>query len=164
MNDYDQPGNVALDTHVADLTITQAERDVLRRLGERTMALSTRQIEAEKKLLWTRKNAFQASRPLILCDPEFSWREIIPEATLECTHTLARHWEHRLRKEIFWGEKMGDDSPFSPNVNCRAFLPSVPMSQMWLIFVVFARSLVCRVNSTVLPSEETCKSSIPRMR
>jgi hypothetical protein len=109
MNDHDQPGNVALDTHVADLTITQAERDVLRRLGDRVMALSTRQIEAEKKALWTRKNALQASRPLILCDPEFSWREIIPESELECAHPLARHWEHRLRKEIFWGEKMGDD-------------------------------------------------------
>jgi hypothetical protein len=109
MNGHDQPGNVALDTHVADLTITQAEREVLRRLGERVMALSTRQIEAEKKVLWTRKNALQAARPVILCDPEFSWREIIPESTLECTHALARHWEHRLRKEIFWGEKMGDD-------------------------------------------------------
>ena len=109
MNDYDQPGNVALDTHVADLTITPSERSVLRRLGERVMALSTRQIEAEKRALWTRQNALQASRPLILCDPEFSWREIIPDASLECTHTLARYWEHRLRKEIFWGEKMGDD-------------------------------------------------------
>ena len=109
MNDHDQPGNVALDTHVADLTVTQSERAVLRRLGERVMALSTRQIEADKKVLWTRQNALQASRPLILCDPEFSWREIIPESSLECTHSLARHWEHRLRKEIFWGEKMGDD-------------------------------------------------------
>jgi hypothetical protein len=109
MNDYDQPGNVALDTHVADLTITPSERSVLRRLGERVMALSTRQIEAEKRALWTRQNALQASRPLILCDPEFSWREIIPDASLECTHSLARYWEHRLRKEIFWGEKMGDD-------------------------------------------------------
>lgn len=109
MKDHDQPGNVALDTHVTDLTITPSERDVLRRLGERVMALSTRQIEAEKKVLWTRKNALQGSRPLILCDPEFSWREIIPESSLECTHSLARHWEHRLRKELFWGEKMGDD-------------------------------------------------------
>lgn len=109
MNDHDQPGNVALDTHVADLTITPSERDVLRRLGERVMTLSTRQIEAEKKMLWTRVNTLQPSRPLILCDPEFSWREIIPDSSLECTHSLARHWEHRLRKELFWGEKMGDD-------------------------------------------------------
>ena len=109
MNDHDQPGKVALDTHVTDLTITPAERDVLRRLGERVMALSTRQIEAEKKTLWMRTNSLQAARPLILCDPEFSWREIIPDAELECANPLARHWEHRLRKEIFWGEKMGDD-------------------------------------------------------
>ncbi|HOM59248.1 MAG TPA: hypothetical protein PK770_05220, partial [Kiritimatiellia bacterium] len=106
---HDQPGNVALDTHVADLTITSAERDVLRKLGERVMSLSRRQIEAEKKVLWTRQNQLQPSRPLILCDPEFSWREIIPDTSLQCEHALARHWERRLRKEIFWGEKMGDD-------------------------------------------------------
>ncbi len=110
MNDHhDQPGNVALDTHVADLTITPAERDLLRKLGERVLTLSTRQIEAEKKVLWKRTNMLSAARPLILCDPEFSWREIIPEESLKCTHMLARHWEHRLRKEIFWGEQMGDD-------------------------------------------------------
>lgn len=109
MNDHDQPGKVVLDTHVADLTITPAERDVLRRLGERVMALSTRQVEAEKKTLWMRTNSLKAARPLILCDPEFSWREIIPERDLECVNPLARHWEHRLRKEIFWGERMGDD-------------------------------------------------------
>ena len=44
MNDHDQPGNVALDTRVADLTITPAERDVLRRLGERVMAFVLRYI------------------------------------------------------------------------------------------------------------------------
>lgn len=109
MNEHDQPGYVALDTHVNDLVITPSERDVLRRLGEKVMTLSMRQIEAEKKVLWTRQNMLQPSRPLILCDPEFSWREIIPEHMLECTHDLARHWERRLRKEIFWGEKMGDD-------------------------------------------------------
>lgn len=109
MNDHDQPGNVALDTHVNDLTITQSEKDILRRLGERVMSLSMRQIEAEKKALWTRQNKLKPSRPLILCDPEFSWREIISDAQLKCTNALARHWEHRLRKEIFWGEKMGDD-------------------------------------------------------
>ncbi len=109
MNDHDQPGKVALDTHVTDLTITASEKDVLRRLGERVMALSMRMIEAEKKTLWTHKNTLKQSRPLILCDPEFSWREIIPESSLECSNVLARHWEHCLRKEIFWGEKMGDD-------------------------------------------------------
>ena len=59
MKDHDQPGKVALDTHVTDLSITPTERDVLRRLGERVMELSTRQIEAEKKVLWTRTNMLQ---------------------------------------------------------------------------------------------------------
>lgn len=109
MNVVDQPGTVALDTHVSDLTITNAERDVLRRLADRVMRLSLRQVEADKKRLWMRTNALKSVRPPILCDPEFSWREIITESELECTHELARQWERHLRKEIFWGEKMGDD-------------------------------------------------------
>jgi hypothetical protein len=33
---------------------------------------------------------------------------------MECTGTLARRWEMDLRKEIFWGETMGDDKPVEP--------------------------------------------------
>lgn len=109
MNVQDQPGAVALDTHISDLSITQEERETLRRLAERVRELSARQVEADKKMLWMRKNMLQAVRPLILCDPESSWREIIPESALTNANPLARQWERRLRKEIFWGEKMGDD-------------------------------------------------------
>ena len=66
-----------------------------------------RQIEAERKPLWMRTNTLQASRPLILLHPS-QWGDH-PERTLNGVNPLARHWEHRLRKEIFWGEKMGDD-------------------------------------------------------
>jgi len=53
------------------------------------------------------------------------------------------------------GEKLGDDSPFSPNVNWRVFLPSASISQMWPVRLAFsqmwpvrlalARSFVYRV-------------------
>jgi hypothetical protein len=33
---------------------------------------------------------------------------------MECTGALARRWEMDLRKEIFWGEEMGDDKPVEP--------------------------------------------------
>jgi hypothetical protein len=72
------------------------------------MAVVQRQIEAEKKLLWARKNALQASRPVILCDPEFSWREIIPETSLECVHSLARTGSTVCEKR-FSGRENGDD-------------------------------------------------------
>src|SRR5512139_939378 len=33
---------------------------------------------------------------------------------MECRGALARRWEMNLRKEVFWGEEMGDDKPVEP--------------------------------------------------
>lgn len=36
---------------------------------------------------------------------------------MRCKSKMARHWEMDLRKEIFWGEEMGDDRPVEPYFN-----------------------------------------------
>lgn len=114
----DQPGNVSLDTHVTDLTITASEREVLRRLAAHVAELAARPIEAEKRALWYRHNALDKSvRPLLFCDPEHSWKEIITPEQMETSHELARDWEYRLRKEIFWAEQMNDDRVTEPWFN-----------------------------------------------
>lgn len=51
---------------------------------------------------------------MIFCDPENGWNEIVPESRLRCEGELARRWEMTLRKEIFWGETMGDDRVVEP--------------------------------------------------
>ena len=56
----------------------------------------------------------RTDRPLVFCDPENGWNEIITEAQMQCRGKLARRWEMDLRKEIFWGEVMGDDKPVEP--------------------------------------------------
>ena len=58
--------------------------------------------------------AWRRTRPLVFCDPENGWNEIITEAQMQCRGKLARRWEMDLRKEIFWGEVMGDDKPVEP--------------------------------------------------
>lgn len=113
----DLPGNVALDTHVADLTISARERDLLRRLAGRVAELADRPIENEKRSLWYKHNALEKVRPLLFCDPENGWSEIVTPDQLHCEHELARTWEHLLRKEIFWGEQMGDDRVIQPWFN-----------------------------------------------
>ena len=90
-------------------TIPPADADVLRRLAERVAELASRPQEAEKRLLWKRHNTLGRTRPLILCDPENGWNEIIPADELLCAEPLARRWEMVLRKEIFWGERLKDD-------------------------------------------------------
>ena len=99
----------------ADLTIIPADREVLRRLAERVAALAASPPTAEKRRLWHQLNTLQQTRPVIFCDPENGWNEIITETQMECRGKLARRWEMDLRKEIFWGEEMGDDRPVEPH-------------------------------------------------
>lgn len=96
------------------LTISLRDRRILRQLAAEVAELAARPIEQEKRDLWYRHNRLEPVRPLIFCDPENSWHEIIPPEVLQCTGELARQWEFRLRKEIFWGAQMCDDRVILP--------------------------------------------------
>ena len=101
-------------TTATDLSLNPRDREVLRRLAGRVAELAARPIEAVKRDLWYRHNALEPTRPLIFCDPENGWNEIILPEHLECRGALARGWEFRLRQEIFWGEAMRDDRVIQP--------------------------------------------------
>lgn len=93
----------------AELTVTPEERRILRDCAVRVRELSERPAEAEKKRLWTALNDLRPERPVIFCDPENGWNEIITQDRIKCRNPLLRVWEMHLRKEIFWGTEMGDD-------------------------------------------------------
>ena len=101
----------------AALTISPAERATLRRLAAKVAELAARPIEGKKRDLWYRHNALEVTQPVIFCDPENGWNEIIRPAELTCHSPLARRWEMHLRKEIFWGTEMGDDYTIEPYFN-----------------------------------------------
>ncbi len=90
------------------------EKAILRELAARVADLSARPIEGEKKRLWTLHNDLHATRPLIFCDPENGWNEIISQREILCEDPLLRVWEMGLRKEIFWAEQMQDDRVVEP--------------------------------------------------
>ena len=93
------------------------EAEVLRGLAGQVAELAARPIESEKRALWYAHNALHTTRPVIFCDPENGWNEIIPEDQLKCAHELSRTWEMALRKEIYWGSSMGDDRVIEPFFN-----------------------------------------------
>ena len=95
----------------ADLAMHALEKDVLRKLAEQVAILAALPAMKEKRELWRRHNRLEMTRPVIFCDPENGWNEIITERQLQCKTKIARRWEMNLRKEIFWGEEMGDDRP-----------------------------------------------------
>ena len=97
-----------------DVFVTPPDRDVLRTLAERVAEIAASDRMAEVRRLWTAHNGLRRVRPLVFCDPENGWNEIITEAQMECRGKLARRWEMDLRKEIFWAEEMRDDKPVEP--------------------------------------------------
>lgn len=84
-------------------------RKTLRALAARLAERAARPEEDKKRREWLRHNALLPGRPMVFCDPENGWNEIITPQSLECAHPLAREWEAALRRELFWAEEMGDD-------------------------------------------------------
>ena len=100
--------------HQMPFIISPADREILRGLAARVAALAARPVESEKRQLWYDHNSLRPTRPLIFCDPENGWHEILPQSSLACQGDLARQWEFRLRQEIFWGESIKDDRVIEP--------------------------------------------------
>lgn len=93
----------------ASLDISKNDISELRKLSYRVKELSNRSIERDKIELWYKHNSLQSTRPLVHCNPENGWNEIITTDQLKCINPLCRFWEFSLRKEIYWGEKIKDD-------------------------------------------------------
>ena len=109
MSDQTAAGLSTSKSHPSDLSIGKKDRDILKKLAVRVAEIAAFPVEEEKKNLWRKHNDLEPTRPVIFCDPENGWNEIITQNQIQCENLLARSWEMSLRKEIFWGEKMGDD-------------------------------------------------------
>ena len=92
-----------------DLVFPKADRVVLIALAKETAEIAARPVMAQRRRLWLDHNALKPTRPVLLCDPENGWNEIIPDALIKCSNSIARHWEAHFRKQIFWGNVMNDD-------------------------------------------------------
>ena len=97
--------------------ISDKDRNVLRRLAGRVAELAALPEQEEKRKLWYKVNALEPTRPVIHCDPEGGWREIVTDEMLECEGDPWRGRERQLRQTIFWGEKMGDDRVIEPHID-----------------------------------------------
>ncbi|HEY3341013.1 MAG TPA: hypothetical protein VGK81_03305, partial [Anaerolineae bacterium] len=104
---------------ITDLYISESDRAVLRSLANKVAELAARPLEEQKRELWYRHNMLQPTRPVIFCDPENGWNEIITTGLLACEGRLARDWEMALCKEVFWAEQMRDDRVVMPAFDVR---------------------------------------------
>lgn len=100
-----------------DLFVDSKEIVLLRDLAKKVAELAARPIEQEKTKLWMLHNDLGNTRPLIFCDPENGWNEIITQDQILCKKPLLRIWEMHLRKEIYWAEMLQDDKVIEPFFN-----------------------------------------------
>ncbi len=98
-----------------NLTVGQKDRDILKKLAIRVREISEHPLEKEKRELWTRHNMLETKKPLIFCDPENGWNELVTADMIRCSGDLAKKWEMVLRKEIFWAESIKDDKVIEPH-------------------------------------------------
>ena len=104
-----------------DLYISEEDGNVLRDLAEKVVKIADSTRMKEIRHLWKKHNELENTRPVIFCDPENGWNEIVTEAQMRCKGKVARRWEMDLRKEIFWGEEMGDDKPVAACLDAWMF-------------------------------------------
>ena len=97
-----------------ELSINKKDKEILKGLAARVAEFAGSPIEDEKRKLWTDHNMLKTKRPVVFCDPENGWNEIITENKIKCTGSLARRWEVVLRKEIFWADSIKDDKVIEP--------------------------------------------------
>ncbi len=96
------------------LNVAPEDRLVIRELARQVAELAARPEQAAKQELWLRHNALEETVPLVFCDPENAWYEIIPADQLRCKGDLARIWEFKLLKEIYWANEIRDDRVIEP--------------------------------------------------
>lgn len=89
--------------------VDREEMTILRDLARQVARLAELPVQEERKKLWSDHHSLKITRPPIFIDPEYAWYELLPHTALQCRNDLARIWEYRLRKEIFWQERIGDD-------------------------------------------------------
>ena len=94
--------------------VSPRERSIIREHAKRVAEIAADPSQEIKKQLWLRHNALGETRPLIFADPENAWYEVIPAAQLQCEGNLARLWEFKLLKEIYWAERIRDDRVIEP--------------------------------------------------
>ncbi len=129
-------GMIVTGFKLTDMTINAADADVLKNLAAQVAGIASSRRMEEVREHWKKINNLEKTRPIIFCDPENGWNEIITLDQMKCTGLLAKRWEMNLRKEIFWGNEMGDDKPVDAFFN----VPYTALPDSWGMNVEFTRT------------------------
>ena len=93
------------------------DRDIVRDLARKYLAVCHRDVQKERRDLWRAHNSFKRTRPLIYTRA-FAWREM-PHSKCLCEDAFLRSFENGFCQKLFW-DTCNDDSVFEPWVTVGA--------------------------------------------
>jgi hypothetical protein len=113
------PGSYAPPLSIREISLTEAERDTLKRLASELAQVAALPVHREKAGLWRRLNDLEPSRPLVWIN-EIPWHEmnVDDELTLRTAHPWARELETRLRRTLYQWRHMPGDMVVSDFIEC----------------------------------------------
>ncbi len=86
------------------------DREILRSLAEDVAEVADLPVMAERRAMWKRHNALERVRPMVLVDPQGSWRELLPDTEMTCEGAAARRTEWTLRSRLYNHHNFEDDT------------------------------------------------------
>ncbi|MFH1007430.1 MAG: hypothetical protein V1800_08015 [Candidatus Latescibacterota bacterium] len=90
------------------------DREVLRELAANVAQIAALPEQQIKRERWMAHNALEKGKPMIMCFPGDSWRELLPESRLVLSESPLRDWERSLRQTIYAHEHIDDDEVVEP--------------------------------------------------
>jgi len=99
--------------------LTNHDRDILRRLADRKVALACNPVNEERRTAWYALDSGKGDRVMVLAEHGGVRDEKRPgfDGTLECTDEWARGLEHGFRAEEWVVNELKDDHVIEPVVN-----------------------------------------------
>lgn len=98
------------------LVVCDSDRQIVRTLAEKVREISMRPANVDRRSRWFRHNALNNGLPMVLCNPEGSWPELLPDSSLVCQDPLLRSWEWHFRALILHADFLEDDTVIEANL------------------------------------------------
>ena len=87
------------------VSISGKDKNTLKKLALEVRSIADRDVEKEKKQKWVLHNGLKLKEPLIFCDPENGWNEIITGNLLECEGESCKKMGSHFKKGNILGHQ-----------------------------------------------------------
>ncbi|MHC4873366.1 MAG: hypothetical protein ACYTFY_16100, partial [Planctomycetota bacterium] len=100
------------------LSISDSDREIVRTLAKKYVEAVKEEKADSRVEMWQNHNDLKRQRPMILCFPEGSWREINLLSQITCEGELAKSIEHSLIRNTYGVKILKDDNVYEAYFEC----------------------------------------------